>query len=87
MSLRSQTAITERPMQKIAAKPSANRPCITLEIHNSQYPTATVVRLKSEDDGLDYTYIDLLAIVQVIKSESPDVEKGTVKAARKKDSK
>lgn len=57
------------------------------EIHNSQYPTATVVRLKSEDDGLDYTYIDLLAIVQVIKSESPDVEKGTVKAARKKDSK
>ena len=35
MSLRSQTAITERPMQKIAARPSANRPCITLETQHS----------------------------------------------------
>lgn len=48
MSLRSQTAITERPMQKIAAKPSANRPCITLEMQRSlkiteRQPTAPTI--------------------------------------------
>lgn len=57
------------------------------EIHNSQYSTTTVVKLKSEDDGLDYTYIDLLAIVQVIKSESLEAGKGPGKATRKKGSK
>lgn len=46
------------------------------EVHNSQYAIPTVVKLKSEDkdDGIDYNYIDLLAIVQVIKSANSETE-------------
>lgn len=44
------------------------------EVHNSQYSAPTVVKFKSEDDDIDYNYIDLLAIVQVISSESPATE-------------
>ena len=46
------------------------------EVHNSQYSISTVVKLKSEDedDGIDYNYIDLLAIVQVIKSANSETE-------------
>lgn len=36
------------------------------EVHNSQYENATSTKLKSENDGIDYNYIDLLAIVQVV---------------------
>lgn len=36
------------------------------EVHNSQYENASATRLKSENDGIDYNYIDLLAIVQVV---------------------
>ena len=48
MSLRSQTAITEQPMQRIAVKPSANKPCITLEMQRSsriavRQPTAQTI--------------------------------------------
>ena len=35
MSLRSQTAITEQPMQRIVVKPSANKPCTTSEMQHS----------------------------------------------------
>lgn len=35
MLLLSQTAITEQPMQRIAVKPSANKPCTTLEMQRS----------------------------------------------------
>lgn len=45
------------------------------EVHNSQYPEAKRVKLKSEDDGLDYNYIDLLAIVQVIQSKESEEER------------
>lgn len=55
------------------------------EVHNSQYTAHTTVRLKSEDDGIDYNYIDLLAIVQVIKSSSSDAEPKPKKTRRKKD--
>lgn len=51
------------------------------EVHNSQYSSPTVVKLKSEDDGLDYNYVDLLAIVQVIKS---GVSEQKVKRGRRK---
>ena len=54
------------------------------EVHNSQYTTPSVIKLKSEDDGVDYNYIDLLAIVQVIKSEDTDVEDKPKKTARRK---
>ena len=40
------------------------------EIHNSQYPQPTIIKLKSENDGVDYNYIDLLAIVQVVQPKS-----------------
>ena len=48
MSLRSQTAITEQPMQRIAAKPSANKPCTTSEMQRSlritvRQPTAQTI--------------------------------------------
>ena len=36
------------------------------EIHNSQYINPTSIKFKSENDGVDYNYIDLLAIVQVV---------------------
>lgn len=55
------------------------------EVHNSQYSAPTVVKFKSEDDDIDYNYIDLLAIVQVISSESPAAEASPKKARRKKD--
>lgn len=45
------------------------------EVHNSQYPEPKRVKLKSEDDGLDYNYIDLLAIVQVIQSKESEEER------------
>ena len=56
------------------------------EVHNSQYTQPTVIKLKSEDDGLDYHYIDLLAIVQVVQ---PKVDGDTTpkKKTRKKDEK
>lgn len=55
------------------------------EVHNSQYSAPTVVKLKSEDDGVDYNYIDLLAIVQVIKSESSEAGAKPKRTRRKKD--
>lgn len=55
------------------------------EVHNSQYTVPAVIKLKSEDDGADYNYIDLLAIVQVIKSEKAEVEAKPKKTRRKKD--
>ncbi len=55
------------------------------EVHNSQYSVPASVKLKSEDDGEDYNYIDLLAIVQVIKSEGSEVEEKPNKSKRKKD--
>ena len=54
------------------------------EVHNSQYSAPTVVKLKSEDDGIDYNYIDLLAIVQVIKSSSSETDTKPKKTRRKK---
>ena len=57
------------------------------EVHNSQYTQPTVIKFKSEDDGLDYHYIDLLAIVQVVQ---PKVDGGVAapkKKTRKKDEK
>ena len=45
------------------------------EVHNSQYPEPKRVKLKSEDDGLNYNYIDLLAIVQVIQSKESEEER------------
>lgn len=55
------------------------------EVHNSQYTAPNVVKLKSEDDGEDYNYIDLLAIVQVIKSENSECETKPKRTKRKKD--
>ena len=40
------------------------------EVHNSQYENAMTTRLKSENDGIDYNYIDLLAIVQVVQPKA-----------------
>lgn len=54
------------------------------EVHNSQYSTPTVVKLKSEDDGVDYSYIDLLAIVQVIKAKDSEEEGKSKKETRRK---
>lgn len=54
------------------------------EVHNSQYSSPTVIKLKSEDDGVDYSYIDLLAIVQVIKAEDSEEEGKTKKETRRK---
>ena len=55
------------------------------EVHNSQYSAPTVVKLKSEDDGsINYNYIDLLAIVQVIKSSSSETNTKQKKMRRKK---
>lgn len=55
------------------------------EVHNSQNSAPVVVKLKSEDDGMDYNYIDLLAIVQVIKSSSLDAGSKPKETRRKKD--
>lgn len=54
------------------------------EVHNSQYTTPSVIKLKSEDDDEDYNYIDLLAIIQLIKSEDADVKDKPKKTARRK---
>lgn len=54
------------------------------EVHNSQYIVPTVVKLKSENDGVDYNYIDLLAIIQVIKSEDTEIDDKPQKAAKRK---
>lgn len=55
------------------------------EVHNSQYSVPAVVKYKSEDDDIEYNYIDLIAIVQVINSVSSEVEASSKKAKRKKD--
>lgn len=44
------------------------------DIHESQYPIPQETKLETEIDNEDYNYIDLLAIVQVIKSDSYDDE-------------
>ena len=54
------------------------------EVHNSHYTTTSVIKLKSEDDDEDYNYIDLLAIIQLIKSEDADVKDKPKKTARRK---
>lgn len=54
------------------------------EVHNSQYTVPTVVKLKSENDGVDYNYIALLAIIQVIKSEDTEIDEKLQKAVKKK---
>ena len=54
------------------------------EVHNSQYTVPTVVKLKSENDGVDYNYIDLHAIIQVIKSEDTEIDEKLQKAVKKK---
>ena len=41
-----------------------------IEIHNSQHTPHVNARLISEDDGVFYNYIDLLAIVQVVKPKN-----------------
>lgn len=55
------------------------------EVHNSQYTQPKVFKLKSENDGVDYNYIDLLAIVQVVqpKADNPTTEKDTGKKIAK----
>ncbi|MBR3148879.1 MAG: hypothetical protein IKF64_01815 [Eubacterium sp.] len=40
------------------------------EVHNSQYEKSAVAKMKSENDGIDYSYIDLLAIVQVVQPKA-----------------
>ena len=54
------------------------------EVHNSQYTEPTVVKLKSENDGIDYNYIDLLAIIQVIKSDETEIDNKFEKVAKRK---
>ena len=54
------------------------------EVQNSQYTVPTVVKLKSENDGVDYNYIDLLAIIQVIKSEDTEIDDKPQKVAKRK---
>ena len=55
------------------------------EVHNSQYSQPKVIKLKSEDDGVDYNYIDLLAIVQVVQPKADDstIEKKVGKKDKK----
>lgn len=53
------------------------------DIHESQYPISQETKLEIEIDNEDYNYIDLLAIVQVIKSDSYDDE-SKYKKPRKK---
>lgn len=57
------------------------------EVHNSQYTQPTVIKFKSEDDGLDYQYIDLLAIVQVVQPKVDGGDAAPKKKTRKKDEK
>ena len=44
------------------------------DIHESQYPISQETKLEIEIDNEDYNYIDLLAIIQVIKFDSYDDE-------------
>ena len=53
-------------------------------VHNSQYTESHKAKMKSESDELDYNYIDLLAIVQVINSENTKMEKKKKTSKRKK---
>lgn len=55
------------------------------EVHNSQYSAPKAAKLKSEDDGVDYNYIDLLAIVQVINPVNGEAESKSKRMRRKKD--
>lgn len=55
------------------------------EVHNSQYTEFYKAKMKSESDELDYNYIDLLAIVQVINSENTEMENKKKTSKRKKD--
>lgn len=55
-----------------------------IEIHNSQYIVPTSVKLKSEDDGIDYNYIDILAIIQVIKSDETEINNKSQNVAKRK---
>ena len=55
------------------------------EVHNSQYTQPTVIKFKSEDDGLDYHYIDLLAIVQVVQPKVDGGDAAPKKKTRKKE--
>lgn len=63
----------------------ASNPDSNSEVHNSQYSTHTVVKLKSEDDDIDYSYIDLLAIIQVIRPENSENETKSKRTKREKD--
>lgn len=54
------------------------------EVHNSQYIVPTSVKLKSEDDGIDYNYIDILAIIQVIKSDETEIDNKSQNVAKRK---
>lgn len=54
------------------------------DVHNSQYNTDNAANQKSENDDLDYNYIDLLAIVQVIKSEDVETEEKPKNTAKRK---
>ena len=54
------------------------------EVHNSQYTESHKAKMKSESDELDYNYIDLLAIVQVIKFSSSETNTKQKKMRRKK---
>lgn len=54
------------------------------EVHNSQYTAPNVVKLKSENDCVNYNYIDLLAIVQVIKSDDTETENKPKKTTKRK---
>ena len=46
----------------------------TVKFTIAKYTAPKTAELKSENDGVDYSYIDLLAIVQVIKSEDYEEE-------------
>lgn len=51
-----------------------SEPDLDSEVHDSQYSSTPItVKLRSEDDKADYNYIDLLAIVQVIKSDNSEL--------------
>ena len=55
------------------------------EIHNSQYEQVSSTKLKSEDEDVEYHYIDLLAIVQVI--QHSEKKETTKKRKTKKETK
>lgn len=57
------------------------------EIHNSQYSTPTPSKLSSEADDTDYHYIDLLAIIQIVKAENSESEEEPTQVGGKKKTK